>query len=132
MSAENLEAFERGNDAWERDDLAGWLSTVHPDAELHPSAAAVEGSAYRGIEGARQFWTDIRASFEELAPRYQEVNDRGDSVFALGRLCGRSKEGFPVDLEYAVVMRYRDGLVIWAKSWFSHDQALEWVGGTNG
>jgi ketosteroid isomerase-like protein len=125
MSQENVEAFHRGSDAWYRHDLERWLEGVHPDAELHPSAAAVEGRPYRGREGARQFWLDIEASFDELTPNYEEIRDLGDAVLALGRLSGRSKEGFPVDIEYAVVMRYRDGLVVWARSWFSHAEALE-------
>ncbi len=128
MSQENVEAFHRGIDAWNRRDLQGWLHGIHPDAELHPSAVAVEGSAYRGSEGATQFWLDMEASFDELTPNYEEIRDLGDAVLALGRLCGRSKEGFPVDMEYAVVMRYRDGLVVWGRSWFSHTQALEAAG----
>ena len=127
MSQENVEAFHRGIDAWNRRDLREWLQGLHPDVELHPSAVAVEGSAYHGRAGARQFWLDIRASFDELAPTYDEVRGRGNAVVALGRLRGRSKEGFPVDLEYALVMRYRDGLVIWGRSWFNHAEALEAV-----
>jgi hypothetical protein len=38
-----------------RRDLPGSLEGIHPDAELHPSATAVESSAYRGPEGARKF-----------------------------------------------------------------------------
>jgi hypothetical protein len=85
----------------------------------------VEGSAYRGPEGARKFWLDIADSYDELTTNYEKIRDLGDAVLALGRLRGRSKEGFPVDMEYAVLMRYRDGLVVWGRSWFSHAEALE-------
>ena len=128
MSQENVDAFRRGIDAWNGRDLQGWLEGIHPDAELHPSAARVEGRAYRGPEGARQFWLDIEASFDELATNYEEIRDLGDAVLGLGRLCGRSKEGFPVDMEYAVVMHYRNGLVVRGRSWFSHVEALEAAG----
>ena len=43
---------------------------------------------------------------------YEEVRDLGHSILGLGRLRGRSRQGVPVDLEYAVVVRFRDGLAV--------------------
>jgi ketosteroid isomerase-like protein len=125
MSEQNVEAFLRNSDAWNRGDLEAWLATVHPEADWHPSASLVEGGAYRGHDGFRKFWADIDAAFEELVTSFDEVRDLGDVVLALGRLRGRSKQGVPVDLEYGVLIRYRDGLALHGRSWFSHAAALE-------
>jgi ketosteroid isomerase-like protein len=128
MSKENVEAFCRSIDAWNRRDLAAWLDGVHPDAEWHPSAALVEGGAYHGHAGFERFWTDIGTAFDELVTSYEEVRDLGHSILGLGRLRGRSRQGVPVDLEYAVVVRFREGLAVWGRSWFDHAAALEALG----
>lgn len=125
MSAANVASFRRFVDAWNRDDLETWLEGLDPQVELHPSAAAVEGGAYRGHDGARSFWADIGSAFDELTTTYEEIRDLGETVLGIGRLLGRSQAGVPVDLEYALLLRYRDGLVVWGRSWFSHAEALE-------
>ena len=128
MSQENLESFHRGMDAWNRGDLEAWLEWLHPEVEWHPSAALVEGGAYHGREGSRRFWNDIVGAFDELAADYEEIRELGDSaVLGLGRLRGRSRQGVPVDMEYALLVRFRDGLAVWGRSWFTHAQALEAV-----
>ena len=129
VSQENFESFHRGMDAWNRGDLEAWLEWLHPEVEWHPSAALVEGGAYHGREGSRRFWDDIVGAFDELVADYEEVRDLGDgAVLGLGRLRGRSRQGFPIDLEYALLVRFRDGLAVWGRSWFTHAEALEAVG----
>ena len=127
MSRENVRSFCRSIDAWNRGDLETWLQGAHPDIEFHPSAALVEG-AYHGHDGFRKFWSDIDAAFDELVTNYDEIRVHDDAVVGLGRIRGRSKQGFPVDLEYGLVVRYRDGLAVWARSWFSHADAIEAAG----
>ena len=99
-----------------------------PEAEWHPSAASVEGGAYHGRKGFERFWADIDAAFDQMETSYEEIRDLDDAVLGLGRLRARSKQGYPVDLEYGILSRYRDGLVVWGRSWFSHSEALEAAG----
>jgi hypothetical protein len=49
-------------------------------------------------------------------------------VVGLGRLRGRSKGGVPVDTQYGLVLRYRDGLLVSGSDWFSHTKALDAAG----
>ena len=65
-----------------------------PMLDFHPSAAAVEGSASRGSEGATQFWLDMEASFDELTPNYEEIRDLGDAVWP-SAVSATVKEGVP-------------------------------------
>jgi ketosteroid isomerase-like protein len=128
MSQENVELLNRVAEAWNRRDLEGYLELADPEIDLYSIATRVEGTKYHGHEGVRGFWADAYATFDELVASFEEVRDLGDLVVGLGRLRGRSREGVPVDTQYGVVLRCRDGLVVWGRDWFSHAEALEAAG----
>jgi len=132
MTAENVASFRSFVDAWNRGDVEAWVAGLDAEVELHPSAAAVEGGAYRGHQGVRRFWADIGTAFEEMTTSFDEVQDLGDMVLGLGRLRAQSKAGIPVDLEYGLLVRYRDGLIVWGRSWFSHAEARAAAGSRAG
>jgi ketosteroid isomerase-like protein len=76
----------------------------------------------------RRFWNDTYAVYDELVTSIEEVRESGDMVVGLSRLRGRSKGGVPVDTQYGLVLRYRDGLLVSGSDWFSHTEALEAAG----
>ena len=102
---------------------------MDPEIELYPGAVRVEGGVYRGHEEIRRFWAEVYASWDELVGNIEEVRDLGDVVIGLGRVRGLSKGGFPIDTEYGVVLRFRDGLAVWGSDWYSHAEALEEAAG---
>jgi ketosteroid isomerase-like protein len=57
-----------------------------------------------------------------------EVRDLGDVAVGVGRAQGESAGGIPVDTQYGVVLRFRDGLAVSGSTWFSHAEALEAAG----
>ena len=128
MSQENIEVFRRQTDAWNRDDLDAYLTTVDPEAELYPGPTRVAGGVFRGHDGVKGWWVDVHDTFEVLTVAFDEVRDLGDTVLGLGRLRGRSKSGVPIDTEYGAVTRFRDGLTVSARSFTSHEAALEAAG----
>jgi ketosteroid isomerase-like protein len=128
MPSENVETFRKGIEAWNRMDLEAWLSFVHPEVEALPSAAKVEGRSYRGHDGLRDFWSDIDVAFDQLDARFEQIHDLGDSVLGLGGLKGVSKQGVPVELDYAMWLCFRDGLVVFFESWFEHEPAIDKAG----
>ena len=79
-------------------------------------------------KGFDSFWADVDSGFDERVPDFDEVRDLGDTVVGLGRLRGRSNEGVPIDTQYGVVVRFRDGLAVSGSDWFSHADALEAAG----
>ena len=85
---------------------------MDPEIEWYSGATRVEGGAFRGREGMRRFWTDTDAVYDELVTSIEVVRDLGEVVVGLGRLRGRSKGGVPVDTQYGLVLRYRDGLLV--------------------
>jgi ketosteroid isomerase-like protein len=53
MSQENVEAFKRGLDAYNRRDLDALLETLDPDVEWHPALAVVLGRNRQRFAGIR-------------------------------------------------------------------------------
>ena len=86
MSQENVEAVQRAIEAWNADDLDGFLAELDADVEWHPAIEpGLEGKAttYRGHDGARKVWTEDRGeSWERLTNRPREFRDLGESVLA--------------------------------------------------
>ena len=128
MSEANVEVLRQMAATWNRRDLEAYLEVIHPKAEWQTGATRVEGAAYQGHTGIRQWWADTGGSFEELVVTLDEVRDLDDTVVGLGRLQGRSREGIPVDTEYGVVIRCRDGLAVWGSDWCRHSDALQAAG----
>jgi uncharacterized protein len=131
MSQENVETMRRAIEAWNRGDLDGFLAGAHPDLEWHPVlAAGVEGSGgtYRGHDGARQFWTEFRAMFDEFAVVIQDARAVGTCVLILGRIHGRAHSGVPVDTQWGGVFEMSEGLCVRTQEFLDHRSALEAVG----
>ena len=128
MSEENVELLHQGVAAWNRRDLDGYSNLL--TQRLSGTRALREWRAVhsRGREGMRRFWTDTYAVYDELVTSIEEVREAGDMVVGLGRLRGRSKGGVPVDTQYGLVLRSRDGLLVSGSDWFSHAEALEAAG----
>src|SRR5262245_35068004 len=124
MADDDVAAFMRAIDAWNRGDLEGWVAAFDPEGEWEPGLVRVEYvRPIAGHDGIRRAWKDLHSAFEVLTPSYDEVTDTGDAVLALGRLSGRSESGVPVDPEHAVVARYRAGLAVSVRSFTSHAEA---------
>ena len=94
MSQENVEAFKRGLDAYNRRDLDALMETLDPDVEWHPALAVLLGgerTVFRGHQGVRE---SIQEEDEALAT-YQfevsEIRDLGRRVLAIGRIRARGK-----------------------------------------
>lgn len=128
MSEENVELFRKATDAWNRGDLEAYLEHLHPEGEWYPGVTAVEGGVVLGHDGLKKWWADVHATFEVLSVTFDEVRDLGDAVLGLGRARGRSRSGIPVDRDYAVLTRYRDGLAVTSRAFSSHEEALEAAG----
>jgi SnoaL-like domain len=65
MSEENVENVRRSIDAWNRDDLDGWLAGFAPEAELHTTGRFPDERVYRGRAGLERYWAEIHEAAEE-------------------------------------------------------------------
>jgi ketosteroid isomerase-like protein len=87
MSEENIQLVRRGIDAFNRRDAETWAALGTPEAEIIPMRAAVEGTSYRGPEGAARFFAETDEIWGEISVELTEspieVDDR--TIYAQGR-----------------------------------------------
>ena len=123
MSQENVEAFMRGSEAWNRDDYDAWIEQLDPNPEWF---ALME--VFRGHAGARQAWESFKGN-AQLTVRFDDVRDLGESVLALGEM---AIEGATTRLsfagEIAQLATFRGGKIVCFRDFRSHAEALEAAG----
>ena len=133
MSRENVETVQLAIEAWNADDLDGFLDQLDPDLEWRPAIEpGLEGRAtvYRGHDGAREIWKENRGgAWERLLNRPQELRDLGGSVLALGHihLTARST-GIEFSQEVGEVFDLRAGKIVRLRDFLTHAEALEAAG----
>jgi ketosteroid isomerase-like protein len=130
MSQENVEVEDLAHetvDALNREDLDGFLSLVHPEAEFTSMIAEAEGETFRGHDGVRRWWKSVRMVFTEVHWSYDLVRARGDRVVVMLRIHG-ILSGIDVvqTMWQAVVLR--DGKAVWWAFFRTKADALEAVG----
>jgi ketosteroid isomerase-like protein len=79
MSQENLDAFSRGTDAFNRRDFEAWLAELDPDVEWQsalPVLLTTGGGVYRGHEGLREMLRELDEALDELTVEYSEMGEQ--------------------------------------------------------
>jgi ketosteroid isomerase-like protein len=129
MSQENVELFYKAVDAYTHGDIEAYLSAAHPDLEWYPFTAQAEGGeACRGHDGVRRWWSNMESNLDEFGASVDECRGLGDTVIAFGELQLRFKSGVALEHEIAWVARFRDGLLIWGRTFRTRADALAAVG----
>ena len=106
------------------DDAERLIAICHPDVELRPLIARVEGDVYRGHDGVRDWFDQLASSFDEREAPIRWIETIGDdSVLAeiALRLRGRVS-GIEIDQTVFGAGHYRDGLLAW---WGFYETAEE-------
>ncbi len=128
--SEELETFRDSLEAFDRRDKASWLEARHPDFEVITSNLWPEGDV-RGCDAAWDFYVTIADTFERRPSSDDiEVMDGGpDRVVVHQRNDARGGEsGVNIEIDYWIVVSFRDGKMI-RDQWFeSRDEALEAAG----
>jgi ketosteroid isomerase-like protein len=132
MSQENVEVVRRAL-------IAGFVSDPADADTLHElldpecvmtSNWGADGTVYRGAEGAlaaRAEMDDIWDSWHEEIERVIDAGEEG--VVGLMRFRARGHgSSVPVESPWAMVATVRDGRIIAARVFLTHDEALEAVG----
>jgi ketosteroid isomerase-like protein len=129
---ENVETVRRAIDAWNRQDLAGFLEAWHPDAEWWPAfPQGTEGrdTVYRGADDISRAWANVRAAWTEYRLEVEHARTVGEDLVVLGHIYVRgASSGVEIDSAWSAVVRFRDGKVISAWDWLDHEHALEAAG----
>jgi ketosteroid isomerase-like protein len=132
MSRENVEAFRRAIDAYNRRDIDAFLEIFDPMVETHPLTLAMfgqEGTVYQGHEGIRQFIRDVDEALREMQVELLDIRDLGERIVASGRLraCGRAS-GAEIESPIGWLVDFKNERVIRMRDYLDFKEALEAAG----
>ena len=129
MSQENVDDYRRNTAAWNRGDLDAWLAAANPHGEFLPSGTFPGlQPVYRGVEGARQLWNDMRGPWKDIRISIERIEDLGDLVLALITFEVTGREGLRTSRRWAHVVRYESGTWTMTENYASWEEALKAVG----
>ena len=124
MAQNEIEKIQRSLEAFNRRDADGMIQMIHPEGEIFPFRAQLEGQPYRGHDGIRKFIEDMSedwSSFDVKIDEFQELRGR---VLAIGHIEGVSRSsGVAVGGEAGFLFEFRDGLIIRAVSYSDPEEA---------
>jgi ketosteroid isomerase-like protein len=132
MSGENVGAFKRFIEAFNRHDLEAIVEEVDPEVEWRPASAVAMGGAttvYRGHAGVPDALRDLYGSFDKLEIEMSEYRENGDTVVGMGQIHTRGKEsGAEVVSPFAALMRFEGGKAVDIRSYLDSQAALQAAG----
>jgi ketosteroid isomerase-like protein len=131
MSRENLELLQRGFEYVVR---TGELlpETVQPDLVWDTTTFSSMGMNMKkcvGLDEANRWLAEWSEAFESWALDVEEVFDADDQVVTFVRQHAKSKQGGPeVEMRFAQVWTFRDGLIARMEMYLDRDEALAAAG----
>jgi ketosteroid isomerase-like protein len=132
MSEENVEIIREAWKAWMRGDPTelGDLSFIDTEVLYEDDTLPDHvGETYRGYEGLRRAWARFTEPWEEFENDLEWARDAGDAVVSCHRVRMRGKgSGVEGEARYAYVWRFREGRVVYLKSYGDPAEALEAAG----
>ena len=100
------------DEAWNSGDIEALVALVSEDVVIRPSGRIVDLQfEYRGHEGVRRYWREVRAPWDELDIDVERVIDRGETVVVLFRFRAKGRDGMEVDAKFGQVATLEDELV---------------------
>lgn len=107
-------------------DVDAMLAAYHPDADLSTlTSELVQGNAYRGHSGIREYFSSFTDVWEELHLEPEDIRDLGDRILVVGRWSSRGKEsGAEVESSAAWVFAVRDGRIVFTRAYRDAEEAL--------
>jgi ketosteroid isomerase-like protein len=132
MSEENVEAFRRAVEAYNRRDVEAFLAEFDPMVETQPLTLVMfgqEATVYRGHGGIRQFIREVDEVLAEVRIEPLEIRDLGERVVARGHLRGRGRtSGVETESPISWVVDFKNDLVIRMRDYLDFNEALEAAG----
>jgi ketosteroid isomerase-like protein len=112
-----------------RGDLDGALEVCHPEVEFL-SVLAVDGKAYLGHAGIRQYFDDVHSAWDEWTVEVHRTADVPDGRIVIEMtMHARGREsGLPIAVFAAHVWTLKDGKLLRNQPFREPEQALREVG----
>ena len=131
MAEGDAELARQAYAAFNRGDLPGALSRLHPEIEWHMSLQFARGArVYRGHDGVREVFSTFAENFDDFRTEPLEVVDTGERLVVPVRMTGRQRgSGDPVEFELVQVWTTRDQLAVRLDVFASMEDAMAFVSG---
>jgi ketosteroid isomerase-like protein len=124
VAESNVDPARRGAELFNSGDVEWLIPDVHPEVELIPLRAPVQGG-YHGHSGLREFFADNAENLDEFHLTVEELIDCDPHVVVIGVLRIRGKgSGLPITTPSASLVTFRDGLVVRFEELRERERAL--------
>src|SRR5215211_5440594 len=130
MSQENVELLRRTFEYVGRTG-AVLREAVQPDFvwDVTTFRGAIMPGTFVGVDETNEWLAEWLEGFENWSFDIEEVFDAGDQVVTIARQRGKAKHGGPeVEMRFAVVWTFRDGLGARMEMYADRNEALEAAG----
>ncbi len=129
MSGENVEAVRRLTDAWNRQDLRGWLAVFSAGAEMDwsRSRGPLKG-VYRGHGELEVFWDAFWSTFEDVQVEMHGFTEVGREVVVPNTAHILGRQGIEVVARSTFVYTVENGQVTRQRLFQERAEALEATG----
>jgi uncharacterized protein len=130
VSEDSVEIVKRSFDAMASGDLDVLLSLYDPDVRFLPlTGTRVETGGYRGHQGVRDYFTEVREIWEEMRPHADQAWAVGDQVVVIGGCAVRGRgSGAVTDSPLSWVITVRDGKITSHRGFRTAEEAMEAAG----
>jgi hypothetical protein len=129
MSQQNVEIVRRGFTAFTRGHYALFLELLDPDVVWIPFGATLEGRAYHGHDGVREWLEGLLTDWEFFVPYAEDFRDLGDRVLVFGywRARGRAS-GVELERTGTWLFDVKGGKTMRLQTYSDRAEALEAAG----
>jgi ketosteroid isomerase-like protein len=130
MAGENVETLRRYHELLNETGEPP-VELLHPEVEIHMFQGSPITGPYRGHAGVRQWRSDTFDVIEGWRLELDEVITGADPdvIVAVQRFVGRMKHtNLPANFPLAVLVRFRDGLIVRFEGYRERSEALEAAG----
>jgi ketosteroid isomerase-like protein len=130
VSEQNIELLRGFTEAYNARDEEALISYCDPSIEAHSAFATVGDTVYHGHAGVRRIFRDMEEAWgKDIRSEPEAYFDLGDHTLSFGVFRGRGRQsGAEVVMPIAHVARWRDGLIVYTKSYGSREDALRDLG----
>jgi ketosteroid isomerase-like protein len=129
MSEEKLEIVRRAHERLNEGNIDGLIALCDRDFELDMSARTLNPATYRGHEGIRRFYREVREVWEEFRWEPLRFLDASDKVVVFLHSHGRGRgSGLEMARDAAMVWTVREGRAVSLRFFTDEAEALKAAG----
>jgi ketosteroid isomerase-like protein len=130
VSHQNVELLRRVIEAYNARDIEAFIAYCDPGIEFRSAFSAVGGAVYHGHDGLRAWHRDVQDVWgDEIRVEPEAYFDLGEHTLTFYLLRGRGQHsGAGVAMPVALVVRWRNGLIVYLKGYAHREDALSELG----